>query len=97
MSTALADGVVKHCEEAGISVPEACSLVVSSGVDNHVHASHYTRMAEPFEKIGRTLLEMLLRKIDRRGEPQPGIYIRGIFLHGESTLPEENAFLIGKA
>jgi DNA-binding LacI/PurR family transcriptional regulator len=85
----LALGAVAACQEAGLNIPEDAGIIGGTGL-GLVNAGFHglTRMAQPMERIGAELLNMLCRRIDNKGEDLPGIFLPIAFT-GEATVRKE--------
>lgn len=90
-------GAVRALREEGLRVPDDVSVVGSSGLDlSATSCPNLTRTRFPLAEVGEKLVEMLCRRVERRTSGDNdvgGIYLRGTFIGGATTRPEENELL----
>jgi len=89
---ALALGVAEELSRRGCRIPEDVSLVGGSGFD--LTGSPFptlTRTVQPLEQMGRSLMELLLRRLSLGLKAMPGVYLETPLIGGATTTAEENA------
>lgn len=91
----LAMGCVEELEAHGISVPQDVSVVGGSGLNLEKYSHpQLTCSAQPYEKIGMELIQMILRLLKNSGEPVPGIVVSMPWQGGATTTAVENTILL---
>ncbi len=90
----LALGAFHALVEAGIGVPEQVSIVGGSGMDlSRTDCQNLTRLNNDLAQVGRSAMEMVLRRLDLKCLALPGIVVPAAFIGGATTRPAENSLL----
>jgi len=90
----LALGAVRALREAGLRVPEDVSVVGGGGRDlAETHVPDLTRFAVSYEAIGKSIIQMMIERLDHPERSVPAVYIPLKATGGGSTTPGENACL----
>jgi len=92
----LALGALRAFREHGIHAPRDVSLV--GGTHGHELREGYaphtlTSLNQPYEEIGKTVVEKILWRIETGGQSISGQFLPMTFCIGETTNTEENALL----
>ncbi len=87
----LATGAISVMKKLGRRIPEDVSIVGGNGIEATFVARALTSMSHPLERIGFSMLEMLMRRI-RSGAPEASGFEPVPFLIGSTTRPEENEY-----
>lgn len=87
-------GCVEELEARGFSVPDQVSVVGGSGLNLEKY-SHpgLTCCAQPYEKIGDELIDMILRLVESPEKTVPGVVVPMVWVGGATTTPVENTIL----
>lgn len=98
MGDLIAHGFLDWLKERGICCPEEVSIISGTGMqylENPIPNPFpgITASRQPLDRIGRELLQMLLRRL-RDGKSQPGVYLPAPFIGGSTTTEKENALLM---
>ena len=98
MGDLIAHGFLEWLKEHGIACPDEVSIISGTGMqylENPIPNPFpgITASRQPLDRIGRELLQMLLRRL-RDGKSQPGIYLPTPFIGGATTTEKENALLM---
>ncbi len=90
----LALGAVKALIEHGVKVPEETSVIGCTGLDfQEIMRVNLTRFVQPFNQMGRELINMLCERIENTGAALPARLLPYGITGGGTTRPEENALL----
>lgn len=99
MGDLIAHGFLEWLKDHGIACPGEVSIISGTGMqysENPIPNPFpgITASRQPLDRLGRELLQMLLRRI-QDGRSQPGIYLPAPFIGGATTTEKENALLMG--
>lgn len=91
---ALAGGALEELAARGVNVPKDASVMGGHGLGLHGgNSAALTSMRHALDQLGAELVNMLLKRIDADGAPQPGMFLPPIFNIGSTTRSCENALL----
>jgi DNA-binding LacI/PurR family transcriptional regulator len=90
----LALGALMALKERSMAVPETVSVVGATGLDlSTTEWPQLTRARQPFEQLGKELVEMLSRRLEQDGDSLPGRVLPAPWIGGATTRPAENELL----
>ncbi len=90
----LALGCAAACHRQHLSIPQQVSIVGSTGLDLSASAfPQLTRVQQPFDDLGRTLVEMVVQRIESDDADVIGQYLPASFVGGATTGTRENEHL----
>lgn len=72
-------------EQQGISVPEDCSITGFDGIDTLTNHKQLTTIRVPYQEMGRSAINQLLRRIEHPTVARRHIQVDGDFIRGETV------------
>lgn len=74
-------------EKLGVSVPEDCSITGFDGIDTMSDHKQLTTIRVPYQEMGRSAINQLLRRIEHPTVARRHIQVDGDFIAGETVAP----------
>lgn len=72
-------------EKLGVSVPKDCSITGFDGIDTLTNHKQLTTIRVPYQEMGRSAVNQLVRRIEYPMVPRRHIQVDGDFIQGQTT------------